>query len=192
VTGIVSSPSWPGLFRPSAHERQGADGRNRPGHDGETKAYVSSHCENGLAIAANTLCDCGRKGRPYAIRAYRSADAGQIQLQAVARADLEKAVCGHPEPAWFKATGPGRLSIFPDHGGAVRPNTPGPIDAVGACHGPGRWWPLVNDHGAVGSSTSCPVNPAGTGRRMSRLGRCQCRDGRETKRGDSQQESVSH
>ena len=26
--------SWPGLTRPSAHERSGADGRVRPGHDG--------------------------------------------------------------------------------------------------------------------------------------------------------------
>jgi hypothetical protein len=37
VTGIVSLPSWPGeraperrVFRPSAHERQGAGGRDRP------------------------------------------------------------------------------------------------------------------------------------------------------------------
>src|SRR5450755_2604834 len=49
LTGIVSSPSWPGVFRPSAHQRQGADGRNKPGHDGETKAYVSSYRENALA-----------------------------------------------------------------------------------------------------------------------------------------------
>ena len=27
-------PSWPGLTRPSAHERSGVDGRVRPGHDG--------------------------------------------------------------------------------------------------------------------------------------------------------------
>src|SRR5476651_2650806 len=48
MTGIVSLPSWPGLSRPSAHQRQGADGRDKPVHDGETRAYISSYRENGL------------------------------------------------------------------------------------------------------------------------------------------------
>src|SRR5471030_2158734 len=55
MTGIVSSPSWPGLFRPSAHQRQGADGRNKPGHDGETKANVSSYRENALVTSMIAL-----------------------------------------------------------------------------------------------------------------------------------------
>jgi hypothetical protein len=55
VTGNVSSPSWPGVFRPSAHERRGADGRNTPGHDGERQAYVSSYRENALASFGSCL-----------------------------------------------------------------------------------------------------------------------------------------
>jgi len=31
----ILSPSWPGLSRPSAHRPWGADGRDKPGHDGE-------------------------------------------------------------------------------------------------------------------------------------------------------------
>src|SRR5476649_1938278 len=50
MTGIVSSASWPGLFRPSAHQRQGADGRDKPVHDGETRAHVSSYRENALIM----------------------------------------------------------------------------------------------------------------------------------------------
>ncbi|WP_256367302.1 hypothetical protein [Acidisphaera sp. S103] len=33
MTETLNLPSWPGLFRPSAHERLGVDGRDKPGHD---------------------------------------------------------------------------------------------------------------------------------------------------------------
>ena len=36
-----SRASWPGLTRPSAHHRLGADGRVRPGHDGKSAATSS-------------------------------------------------------------------------------------------------------------------------------------------------------
>jgi tRNA threonylcarbamoyladenosine biosynthesis protein TsaE len=49
-----SPPSWPGVSRPSAHERLGADGRDTPGHDGiatrddkATPADGGSHTNDG-------------------------------------------------------------------------------------------------------------------------------------------------
>src|SRR5690242_19221347 len=35
-------PSWPGVSRPSALRRRGADGRDTPGHDGEGCAAASA------------------------------------------------------------------------------------------------------------------------------------------------------
>jgi hypothetical protein len=32
---VTTVPSWPGLTRPSAHDWRCADGRVKPGHDGE-------------------------------------------------------------------------------------------------------------------------------------------------------------
>ena len=43
-------PSWPGLTRPSAHERSGADNRVKPGHAGVDSPLTASMCQSWSSI----------------------------------------------------------------------------------------------------------------------------------------------
>ena len=66
-----ASSSWPGLTRPSAHERSGVDGRVKPGHDGRVMSRPFHSARVGRRPVANSQ-DSRRQRRRKRRRRLRS------------------------------------------------------------------------------------------------------------------------